>query len=448
MTRAPTPRSLPAAFVLALACSLAALIALVGAGGAARAGGPTSSASGSTSGALGVSPSGVTRQAILPPGASEPDRGPSRVIYPPESINVRFHHQKHLALGQGLTCLSCHDGAASSRRASDRLLPAPATCDGCHKSDHKDLLRVVAGPAPLGACATCHEGYKPEQGNTVARTVVPTARLNFDHKAHADRRIGCESCHGAVQEVGLATREQLGRMRGCLGCHGMEGAGRGDARGECSTCHLQADSGLLKTSFAEGKLLPPRWLGNLEHTADFLHRHKMVALDNSPACAACHSEASCSDCHDGRVRPRNVHPNDYLSLHAFEARIDNPRCASCHQQQQFCVSCHQRSGVTQTGSPGSRLAQGRFHPPPQTWVDLPRTRQHHAWEAQRNLNACVSCHSERDCASCHATRGVGGRGFSPHPSGFAASCGRVAARNPRPCLVCHDPGDGVWGRCR
>jgi hypothetical protein len=148
------------------------------------------------------------------------------------------------------------------------------------------------------------------------------------------------------------------------------------------------------------------------------------------------------------VRPRSVHPNDYLSLHAVEARLDNPHCASCHQQQQFCVSCHQRTGVAWVTSPGNRVAQGRFHPPPQVWVDGPRTRQHHAAEAQRNLNACVSCHGERDCAICHATRSVGGQGFSPHPAGFAASCGGLAARNPRPCLVCHDPGDAAWGRCR
>lgn len=437
MTRAPTtPRSLPAALVLGLACLLAALVGL--GVGPAQAGGPSSVEPGSSRPA----------RALLPPGAGDPDPGPSRVVYPPESLNLRFHHQKHLALGQGLTCLSCHEGASNSRQAADRLLPAPAVCDRCHGSDHHDLLAVTPGDSPRGACATCHEGYKPEHGNHVARTVLPTARLNSNHKAHADRQIGCESCHGPVQELGLATRDQLGRMRGCLGCHGMDGPARGDAKSECSTCHVRASNGLLQTSFREGKLLPPRWLGNLEHTADFLHRHKMVALDNAQACAACHTEASCSDCHDGRVRPRSVHPNDYLSLHPVEARLDNPRCSSCHQQQQFCVACHQRSGVTASGSPGNRLGQGRFHPPPSVWVDMPRTRQHHAWEAQRNLNACVSCHSERDCATCHATRGVGGRGFSPHPPGFAASCGGVAARNPRPCLVCHDPGDAAWGRCR
>jgi hypothetical protein len=83
------------------------------------------------------------------------------------------------------------------------------------------------------------------------------------------------------------------------------------------------------------------------------------------------------------------------------------------------------------------------------WSDRPRGQGHHAWEAERNISACVSCHVERDCASCHATAAVGGGGVAnPHPPGFSSRCGRPLRTNARPCLVCHDPADPTLGMCR
>jgi hypothetical protein len=419
-------------WVLMLACVLAALSAITG---ASAQGEPTPS----MRPIAGPTPNGsATPAAVLPPGAFYPDPGPGDVIYPRQKLTIRFNHKKHVGKDVGLKCVDCHTDATKSVKAADRMMPPPATCDGCHGSNHADLQAVVSGEEGFGSCDMCHAGWRKGQGNAVLRLELPTPHLRSNHKVHADRNIGCESCHGAVQEVELATREQLPRMRGCLGCHAMSGPSRGKAKNDCNTCHETKPDGLLRTTFAEGPMQPPRWMGSLEHTADFLERHKRVAADNSQTCGQCHSENYCTDCHDGRVRPRSVHPNDYISMHPIEARLDNPRCTSCHQEQQFCLPCHTRSGVTKSGSPGSLKAQGRFHPPARIWSDPPRTRQHHAWEAQRNLNACVSCHTERDCAVCHASQSVGGRGFNPHPAGFASKCASVAQRNPRPCMVCHD----------
>ena len=95
------------------------------------------------------------------------------------------------------------------------------------------------------------------------------------------------------------------------------------------------------------------------------------------------------------------------------------------------------------------MAGRRFHLPPEVWTTAPRGPQHHAWEAERNLNACVSCHTERDCTTCHATKGIaGGQGVNPHPIGFRSKCGLALQRNPRPCLVCHDARDSQLGSCR
>ena len=79
----------------------------------------------------------------------------------------------------------------------------------------------------------------------------------------------------------------------------------------------------------------------------------MVAANDSQFCANCHKEDFCVGCHDGRVRPRQVHPNDFLNMHAIAARQNSPTCTSCHHEQSFCLGCHQRSGVTMSGPLGN-----------------------------------------------------------------------------------------------
>jgi hypothetical protein len=430
------PRSRSIAMVLA--CALAAVLALFVRPSASAGTEPVVHGVAPMAGALPVP------AAWLPPGAPDPDDGPSDAIYPAQRVPLRFDHAVHVTkLGQ--PCASCHEAATTSRASSDRLLPAPERCDGCHGTDHADRLAVRAGAAPLGACATCHRGWSPADGNRVARVELPAPNLRFDHAAHAARNIGCAQCHGAVERLELATRQQLPRMQGCFACHAMDGAAAGDARGDCLTCHVSLPDGRMRTAFASGELRPPRWMKDAAHDADFLERHRRLAVDEPAFCATCHTEDSCADCHDGRVRPRSFHPNDYLSMHPIAARQDVPRCASCHQDQGFCLPCHQRLGVTESGP---NVVGRRFHP--DGFAARTRGPGHHAWEAERNLAACTSCHTERDCASCHASTGRQGRGLSPHPAGGPPRCADLLRRNPRPCLVCHEPGSAelVAPRCR
>jgi hypothetical protein len=384
----------------------------------------------------------------MPPGTNASPL-PSDEIFPPQTITIRFDHQRHVE-GIGLSCKSCHAAAYDSLASADRLLPDPTeTCDNCHDTDHRDLAAVKAGEGPIGQCGFCHVGAEAGAGGRVARTVIPEPQLRFPHKKHLDRNIDCGQCHGHVEKLELATREQLPRMAGCFNCHAMSGAAQGEAKGECITCHLTDRGGKMDTTFATGPLLPPEWLHMAGHTPDWIDRHKTIAANDSKFCASCHTEESCAECHDGRVRNRKVHPNDWISMHPEAARMDNPRCTSCHQLQTFCADCHRRVGVARDIGGGSREIGRRFHPPPEVWTTTPRGPSHHAWEAQRNLNACVSCHSERDCATCHATRGVGGgMGVNPHPLGFASRCGSAMRKNPRPCLVCHASGDGKLELCR
>ena len=351
-----------------------------------------------------------------------------------------------------MQCATCHPGGLSSRKASDRLLPSPGICDECHGTSHADLSAVRPG---RDGCATCHEGWV--SGNRVAPVRLAAPNLRFDHAVHGARNIGCPQCHGDVAKLGKATRDQLPRMPGCLRCHDGDGPKNSlhPASGACVTCHLTqaaakspegASTAILATHFASGTLSPGRELNGAAHGPDFIRRHQSAAANDAKLCANCHQEEFCADCHDGRVRPRTIHPNDYLSMHAIEARQMSQKCTSCHREQSFCLQCHQRLGVSQSG-PLAGASSARFHPPKSVFSDLPRGPQHHAQEAARNLNACVSCHTERDCVSCHGGKGIGG-GFNPHPAGFAGSCDRAFGRNPRPCLTCHELQSSELNRCR
>ena len=395
-----------------------------------------------------------------PPGALSNDNGPSPVIFPAQDITIRFNHQRHVK-ELGMTCTTCHEQARKSHNSADSLLPKGTRCDACHGSDHRDLRRVKPDPdatQQLGQCAFCHLGYSSTAGNGVARLSMPRPNLRFDHALHLTRHIGCAQCHGAVENLELATRDQLPRMRGCFNCHQAPSSAAGRARSECRTCHFTDPSGMIQVAFNAGPLQPPAWLHNAGHGPDWIERHKQIAGNDSRFCANCHTEKYCTDCHDGRVRPRRIHPNDWLEMHPVAARENQQKCTSCHREQSFCLTCHQRAGVTMSGPAFNDAQRGRFHPPKAEWTDGPRTARHHAWEAERNISACVSCHVERDCAICHATAAMGGRGSGypagpgqgtdPHPVGFRSRCASALRQNARPCLVCHTPDDPNLQDCR
>jgi len=420
---------------------------------------PTSTAA-YTSGLAPLPNDQIVPRRLLPPGTTEPDTGPSAVIYPPQHASLRFNHRFHTLDPNGpkMKCDSCHKAALTSASANDNLIPIGAVCDGCHMSDHANLDKVAAGDDEMGKCAFCHVGYGTTgtgNANAVARFELPRANLVFNHKSHLARNIQCAQCHGAVQELELATRDQMPRMRGCFSCHQRTASARGDAKSDCLTCHLATNgtqdgssggAGGMRTMFATGQLLPPRWLHDSQHGTDWIFRHKFIAGNDSQFCSNCHKEDYCTDCHDGRVRPRTVHPNDYISMHPIEARMATTNCQSCHNEQSFCLTCHMRVGVTMSG-PVAVRDSSRFHPPKAIWSDPPRQPGHHSFEAEKNLNACVSCHVERDCVVCHGAQGVGG-GFNPHRASFMAGCATQFRRNPRPCFVCHEPSDGVLAQCR
>lgn len=403
-------------------------------------------------GGLAPMPGGVfVPKNALPPGADFPDPGPSRAIYPAQKLPLRFFHVKHVK-DQKIACKYCHPLAEKSTSSADDLLPKKhEPCLECHAIDEKKPEKSETPPA---RCDACHQNVVVTNGVAVVpKVVMPKPNLKMNHAAHAKKGIACAECHGDVGSLELGTRDQLPRMKGCFGCHqnpepgGPSTLKTAGAKSACSTCHVTRKDGVLETMFASGVLMPPKWLKNAQHGSDFLTRHKKVAGADSAFCGNCHKEQECVDCHDGKTKPKLVHPNDWLSTHAIAARFDDPKCSSCHAQQNFCLPCHTRVGITPS-SPNGVASSLRFHPAASVWSGSKKGPMHHAVEAQKNLMACISCHVERDCVVCHGTTGVGGKGASPHGTSFATSCAVQFSKNPRPCFVCHTLGDKALGVCK
>jgi hypothetical protein len=396
------------------------------------------------------------------------DGPPSDIIFPVQDIPLRFTHAAHLR--RGAECVDCHADARTSKSSADRLIPGEDACKACHAIERDKPDKQVAAGKPPARCDACHVGFDPKAPmDSIRRIHIPTPNLKFPHDVHA--KTDCIVCHGDLEaeNMDLCTREDLPRMRLCLGCHDGK-----QAASACTTCHMAAPGGMVQTDYPEGKLLPSGVLRGDAHDSMFRSNHGQVARNDQRYCETCHKKSYCTDCHDGVIKPMDFHANDYVNLHAVDARRNTPDCSSCHRQQTFCIGCHSRSGVLGDTMPGrdsdafplqpraSSFAQGlgnpdrtglqRYHPA--GWVryssagsllddeNARRAISHHAYQAQRNIRQCASCHRESFCTQCHTAK-IDAQDVSPapspHPNNWRGSrqCRALEARAGRMCLRCH-----------
>ncbi len=374
----------------------------------------------------------------------------SQAIYPPQDIDFAFTHKEHLATGI-LSCDDCHK-ADQSTSPADHLIPTHPRCVDCHAVSPP---KPGSTAKPQNDCSLCHLGWHPAQVAPVRPAVFPTANLKFSHQQHLKRGIKCAACHGKLFKVAKATRQQLPTMATCFTCHDDVHASR-----RCDTCHLTGPDGRLQTSFPTGTLEPGDDVLHMDHGAGWRRNHSLAGRLQAKICDDCHTKKFCTDCHDGTLKPFDIHPADWISTHPVAARQDSLSCNGCHRRQSFCVTCHERLGIgvdAPTGvvrggdptqnptfhapdcayAPSGQCQNLRFHP--QGWINLAHqsSPNFHAWAARRNIMACASCHREETCLKCHATAQMSGLSFTPHPPGFTSVCKAAAMRNPRSCEKCH-----------
>jgi hypothetical protein len=348
----------------------------------------------------------------------------SPVVYPEQRLPLVFSHAKHLA--RGATCLTCHASAPASRSALDNLIPTEAACRACHPIDRSDPTKQAT---PVAACAGCHVGYTP--GGVIERVYLTPAPIKFDHSAHA--KASCESCHGDMRSVDLATTRQLPTMASCLTCHT-----KGTQQRHCTDCHYARTGGLLETSFPHGDLVPRNTGLGDEHGPLFARDHRQQANRPDATCGACHDRSECLDCHQGVVKPVDFHQANYLLVHSVEAKRGRPDCSACHRLQTFCIACHERTGLGKRGdsSFANPELDRAYHPA--GWATRGPGANLHAAAARRNVGSCASCHREEDCLTCHSAEASSLR-VSPHPRNWRGSlrCKMLDRGNRRMCLRCH-----------
>lgn len=124
--------------------------------------------------------------------------------YAPEQP-VPFSHQHHVG-GLGLDCLYCHTEAGTSDFAG---LPPTRTCMTCHSQ-----------------VWTNAEMLAPVRDSLTRREPIEWTRVHelpdhayFSHRQHVNNGVGCESCHGRVDQMRMTRQSEPLTMQWCLDCH-------------------------------------------------------------------------------------------------------------------------------------------------------------------------------------------------------------------------------------
>ena len=118
---------------------------------------------------------------------------------------VHFSHKHHVT-GMGIDCRYCHTTVEVSAFAG---VPPTETCMTCHSQ--------IWTEAPiLEPVRASFRDNKPIEWNRVHD--LPDF-VYFNHSIHVNRGIGCQSCHGQVDQMPLMKKAHTLNMEWCLDCH-------------------------------------------------------------------------------------------------------------------------------------------------------------------------------------------------------------------------------------
>lgn len=175
---------------------------------------------------------------------------------------IAYSHRLH-AGELAIPCVYCHSGAERSRYAG---IPAASTCMNCHKfitapralvraeedlakKEKRQPKRVVSpelgklyASLALDPLTMKRDSAKPMQPIAWARIHRVPDFVYFDHRAHVNAGVACQSCHGQIETMERVRQTETLSMGWCIDCHrGTSGAFAGDkpakAPTDCVTCH-------------------------------------------------------------------------------------------------------------------------------------------------------------------------------------------------------------------
>jgi hypothetical protein len=209
----------------------------------------------------------------------------------------------------------------------------------------------------------------------------------------------------------------------------------------CLTCHehqADYDGGRCEVCHEDLSRYPLRPIADFRHQGDFLRSHGASARARPEACADCHQQDFCSECHartaampiddlyPERTDRSFIHRGDFIARHPIEARFNAATCSRCHATR-FCATCHREQSLT-------TKADDPRNPHPAGWV-FPGGG--HGVEARRDITRCAACHADGPASICIDCHRVGGIGGNPHPPGWTSQHDEAEANRNGMCLHCH-----------
>ena len=118
---------------------------------------------------------------------------------------VPYSHKLH-AGDLGMDCRYCHVGVERSPVA---MVPATATCMNCHKmiKPESELLVPV------------RESFETGEPVEWIRIHHSPDFVYFNHSIHVNSGVGCETCHGRIDQMIEVRQAKPLSMGWCLDCH-------------------------------------------------------------------------------------------------------------------------------------------------------------------------------------------------------------------------------------
>jgi hypothetical protein len=118
---------------------------------------------------------------------------------------VPFDHRHHV-VDDGINCLYCHRDAERSPRAG---VPATELCLNCHNQiwNNSPALELV------------WQSWQRRQPIAWRRVNFLPDFVFFNHSIHVRKGVGCETCHGRVDDMPRVYQAAPLTMGWCIDCH-------------------------------------------------------------------------------------------------------------------------------------------------------------------------------------------------------------------------------------
>jgi hypothetical protein len=118
---------------------------------------------------------------------------------------VQFSHRHHV-LDDGIDCRYCHTSVETSPFAG---IPPTKTCMNCHSQ--------IWATAPI--LEPVRASFREDRPIRWIRVHDLPDFVYFNHSVHLKKGVGCETCHGRIDQMPLTLQQNTLQMEWCLDCH-------------------------------------------------------------------------------------------------------------------------------------------------------------------------------------------------------------------------------------